>query len=338
MGALRKPAVWAVGLAVALALAVGGRPTVNFGPYWVDNPEADPVLLAGIGGADDPFSAEARGAGENAAGDPADDQGETPFLEAVGGPAGEESSEGWRVFVHVVAPGETVTSIAAKYGISKATILAANDLSNADRLYVGQKLTILSADGALHTVKRGESLWEIARLYRTDLEAIVVANAITNPNLLVPSQELIIPGIQAANIGSSIRSEQLVSADGRLLRAFSWPVRGRISSSYGPRWGRMHHGVDIAVNTGTQVKAAARGRVSFAGWGGDYGYLVVIDHGSGVETRYAHNSKLLVSAGQYVNRGQVIALSGNTGNSTGPHVHFEIRYRGNSVNPVQYLQ
>jgi len=187
-------------------------------------------------------------------------------------------------------------------------------------------------------VKQGESLWEIARLYRTDLDAIVEANAIANPNRLLPSQELFIPGRVAASIGSALRSERLVSSDGRLLRAFSWPVRGRISSPYGPRWGRMHHGIDIAVNTGTEVRASAAGRVSFSGWNGDYGYLVIIDHGDGVETRYAHNSRLLVSAGQYVTRGQVIALSGSTGNSTGPHVHFEIRFRGSSVNPINYLQ
>lgn len=335
MGALRKPALWATGLAVALALTVGGRPTVNIGPYWVDNPDEEPALAADSGADPGRYpSASPSGLEEATAG-----AGGVALFEAVGGPSEEdEEGGGLRVFVHVVAPGENVTTIAAKYGIEKETILAANDLPNADRVYVGQKLTILSTDGAIHTVKQGESLWEIARLYRTDLDTIVATNAIANPNRLRPSQELIIPGLVAASIGSSIRSEQLVSADGKLLRAFSWPVRGRISSSYGPRWGRMHHGIDIAVNTGTEVKAAARGRVSFAGWNGGYGYLVVIDHGNGVETRYAHLSKILVHVGQYVTRGQVIAHSGNTGNSTGPHLHFEIRHRGNSVNPIQYLQ
>ena len=326
MRVLRKPALWAVGLAVALALTVGGRPGVNFGPYWVDNPEVDPVFTAGPG---EPGLFFAAGDGEVEA---------EELYDAVGGPSDDEGEQGFHVFVHVVAPGETVSSIAAKYGIAKETILAANDLPSADRVYAGQKLTILSADGAIHKVKQGESLWEISRLYQTDLDAIVAANSLANPNRLIPSQELIIPGRVAAGIGSALRSERLVSSDGRLLRAFSWPVRGRISSPYGPRWGRMHHGIDIAVNTGTEVRAAAAGRVSFAGWNGDYGYLVVINHGDGVETRYAHNSRLLVSAGQYVTRGQVIARSGNTGNSTGPHVHFEIRFRGKSVNPLNYLQ
>ena len=99
----------------------------------------------------------------------------------------------------------------------------------------------------------------------------------------------------------------------------------------------MHYGLDIAVPTGTPIRAAAAGRVTFAGRRGGYGYLVIIDHGKGVETRYAHNSKLLVSAGDRVERGQIIARSGNTGNSTGPHLHFEIRYRAKAVDPYKYL-
>ncbi len=101
----------------------------------------------------------------------------------------------------------------------------------------------------------------------------------------------------------------------------------------------MHNGLDIAVSTGTPIKAAADGRVNFAGWNGGYGILVIIDHGNNVETRYAHNSRLNVKVGQKVNRGDVIAYSGNTGVSTGPHSHFEIRHRGGTpVNPQSYLK
>src|SRR5690606_2937439 len=216
--------------------------------------------------------------------------------------------------------------------------LAANDLPNANMITVGQKLNILTIPGALHTVKQGESLWEIARTYQADMNEIIAVNELENPDRIRPRQELVIPGANAARIGSAIRSERLISDDGRLMRAFSWPVSGRISSRYGPRWGRMHYGIDIAVNTGTPVKAAARGRVSFAGWNGGYGYLVIIDHGNNVETRYAHLSRIAVQVGQYVSRGSVIAYSGNTGNSTGPHLHFEIRYKGQAVNPLNYLQ
>jgi len=211
-------------------------------------------------------------------------------------------------------------------------------LPNANMITVGQKTQHPDDPGALHTVKQGESLWEIARTYQTDMNEIIAVNELENPDRIRPRQELVIPGANAARIGSAIRSERLVSDDGRLMRAFSWPVSGRISSRYGPRWGRMHYGIDIAVNTGTPVKAAARGRVSFAGWNGGYGYLVIIDHGNNVETRYAHLSRIAVQVGQYVSRGSVIAYSGNTGNSTGPHLHFEIRYKGQAVNPLNYLQ
>lgn len=266
------------------------------------------------------------------------------FDDAIGGPTEEEAAfvvarvSGPQILTHVVQKGETLTRIAAQYGIDSNTILAANDLIDANVLTVGQKLSILTEPGAIHSVKRGESLWEIARMYQTDIDTIARVNQLSDPGRIRPQQQLVIPGVQAANIGSAIRSEQLLSADGKLLRAFSWPVTGRISSHYGPRWGRMHHGLDIAVNTGTPVKAAAKGRVSFAGNNGGYGLLVIIDHGNGVETRYAHNSRINVKVGQYVSRGDVVALSGNTGSSTGPHVHFEIRLKGNSVNPLNYLR
>ena len=99
----------------------------------------------------------------------------------------------------------------------------------------------------------------------------------------------------------------------------------------------MHYGIDIAVGTGTPVRAAAAGKVTFAGWNGSYGYLVKIDHGTAWRL-VTHNSTLLVKAGQQVNRGSVIARSGNTGRSTGPHVHFEIRLNGKAYNPLSYLR
>ncbi|HWH15359.1 MAG TPA: peptidoglycan DD-metalloendopeptidase family protein [Miltoncostaeaceae bacterium] len=116
-----------------------------------------------------------------------------------------------------------------------------------------------------------------------------------------------------------------------------WPAAGTFTSPFGPRWGRMHEGIDIAVPTGTPVSAAAAGRVISSGWSGGYGNLVVIDHGGGIATAYAHNSRLLVSPGQSVGQGTTIALAGSTGHSTGPHVHFEVRVNGAAVDPMRYL-
>jgi murein DD-endopeptidase MepM/ murein hydrolase activator NlpD len=118
---------------------------------------------------------------------------------------------------------------------------------------------------------------------------------------------------------------------------FIWPVSGPVTSGFGPRWGRMHEGIDIAVPTGTPVVASAAGTVIVAGWMGGYGNLVVIDHGGGVATAYAHNSGVAVGSGQAVAQGQAIAYAGSTGNSTGPHVHFELRVNGAAVDPLGYL-
>ena len=118
---------------------------------------------------------------------------------------------------------------------------------------------------------------------------------------------------------------------------FIWPVSGPVTSGFGPRWGRMHEGIDIAVPTGTPVYASAAGTVIHAGWFGGYGNLVVVDHGNGIATAYAHNSGYAAGVGQQVAQGQVIAYAGNTGNSFGPHVHFEVRVGGGAVDPLGYL-
>lgn len=120
---------------------------------------------------------------------------------------------------------------------------------------------------------------------------------------------------------------------------YIWPTQGVFSSGYGWRWGRMHRGIDLANSTGTPIVAAKEGRVSFAGWhDGGYGYLVEISHANGSTTRYAHNSRLLVGQGQEVRQGEVISQMGSTGNSTGPHLHFEIIAPGmGAMNPLNFL-
>lgn len=118
---------------------------------------------------------------------------------------------------------------------------------------------------------------------------------------------------------------------------FVWPVQGVLTSSFGWRWGRMHEGIDVAVGSGTPVVASATGTVIVAGWTGGYGNLVVIDHGNGLATAYAHNTNVTVGYGQAVAQGQLIAYSGSTGNSTGPHVHFEVRVNGAPADPLGYL-
>ncbi len=118
---------------------------------------------------------------------------------------------------------------------------------------------------------------------------------------------------------------------------FIWPVSGTITSGFGPRWGRMHEGLDISGGSGTPIAAAASGTVIVAGWNGGYGQLVVVDHGGGLSTAYAHLSSIAVSVGQGVGQGSVVGGMGTTGHSTGVHLHFEVRIDGGAVNPIGYL-
>ncbi|MGH9005216.1 MAG: murein hydrolase activator EnvC family protein, partial [Acidimicrobiia bacterium] len=118
---------------------------------------------------------------------------------------------------------------------------------------------------------------------------------------------------------------------------FIWPVQGKITSGYGPRWGRMHTGIDIAARGGTAIQAAKAGEVIYVGWLGGYGNTVLVDHGEGVATLYAHQSRLAAVEGQVVNQGDVVGFVGTTGHSTGNHLHFELRVDAEPRNPRPYL-
>lgn len=137
---------------------------------------------------------------------------------------------------------------------------------------------------------------------------------------------------QAAAPTTSTGSGSTPSAGGLI-----WPIQGILTSPFGPRWGRIHEGIDIGAPTGTPIVAAASGTVIVSGWSGGYGNLLVIDHGNGMATAYAHNSGLVARVGQQVAQGQLVAYAGNTGNSFGSHLHFEVRINGSPVDPLGYL-
>jgi murein DD-endopeptidase MepM/ murein hydrolase activator NlpD len=139
--------------------------------------------------------------------------------------------------------------------------------------------------------------------------------------------------IQAAQAQSSSSSSPPSANPG----GYQWPVSGPVTSPFGWRWGRMHEGIDIAVPSGTPVHASAAGTVIYASWMSGYGNFVIVDHGGGIATAYGHNTSIAVAVGQHVDQGSVIAYSGSTGNSTGPHVHFEVRVNGAAVDPLGYL-
>lgn len=145
---------------------------------------------------------------------------------------------------------------------------------------------------------------------------------------------------QSASLAAAIRDAQgggASSTGSPSAAGLVWPVSGPVTSGFGMRWGRMHEGIDIAASIGTPVHAAAAGTVIYASWMTGYGNLVVVDHGNGLATAYAHASALLVHVGQPVAQGQTVSLVGSTGNSTGPHLHFEVRVNGVAVDPLLYL-
>jgi murein DD-endopeptidase MepM/ murein hydrolase activator NlpD len=150
---------------------------------------------------------------------------------------------------------------------------------------------------------------------------------------------------QSAALAAKIRSAQEPSSSSAgssgtgqpSAAGLIWPCDGVVVSGFGMRWGRMHEGIDIGCAFGAPNRAAASGTVIYSGWLGGYGNLVVIDHGNGLSTAYAHASSLLVGVGQSVAQGQTVSLVGSTGNSSGPHLHFEVRVNGSAVDPLLYL-
>lgn len=186
-----------------------------------------------------------------------------------------------------------------------------------------------------YVVQGGDTLWRLARTYKVDLELLMVVNKIQTPESLQIGQQLVIPldpGVKPQDLGPL---PQLAS---RSSLYFDWPLMGIITSGFGWRDQEFHHGLDLAAPPGTAVKAIEAGKVLFSGWKNSiYGNTVVIDHGSGITSWYAHNSKLLVKKGDWVKPGQVIALVGSTGRSTGPHLHLEIRIHDQTVDPKRYL-
>ncbi len=154
-------------------------------------------------------------------------------------------------------------------------------------------------------------------------------------------QEVDALAAQSASLAAAIRDAQArAGSTGTGTPSSSgliWPVNGTVVSGFGWRWGRMHEGIDISASSGTPIWAAAAGTVIHAGWLGGYGNLVVVDHGDGLATAYAHASAILVGVGQLVSQGETVSLVGSTGNSSGPHLHFEVRVNGVAVDPLLYL-
>ncbi len=244
------------------------------------------------------------------------------------------------IITYTIQAGDTVQAIADQFRLEATTILWANpEIEDApDLLRIGQVVTILPVDGVYHTVAEDDTLESIAEKYEAEVEAIVSCpfNNLPAPELgLAAGSQLIVPGGVKPFIPRVVTSYNGPVPEGaRGTGLFQWPALGVITQEY---W-YGHRAIDIGIPVGTAIRAADGGFVSFAGWTDvGYGYLLVIDHANGYATYYAHLSNFYVTVGQAVERGQVIASSGNTGWSTGPHIHFEIRYNGVPQHPRALL-
>ena len=253
---------------------------------------------------------------------------------------------------YTVGNGDTISSIANKFQISINTILWANNLTAFSLIRPGDKLTILPVSGTVYTVKSGDTVGKVALKFGVEENAIFKYNNIGSANGLRIGQTIIIPGgkkiadtsviakqptVSKTNNGAAAVIEKLINpskapASGA---AMLWPTVGhRITQYYSWR----HTGLDIANKIGTPLYAAESGTVEFSGWSNGYGNNIVINHGNGKKTRYAHASKLYVKVGEKVERGEQIAAMGSTGWSTGPHIHFEVMVNGAKLNPLNYIR
>jgi lipoprotein NlpD len=192
---------------------------------------------------------------------------------------------------------------------------------------------------AEHVVRPGETVYHIAHVYGVSVQRLLEANHLSDSRDLRVGQSLLIPGSYTyASLGGAESASGTMWNMPRAPRQFAWPLwSGTVTSGFGMRHGTMHDGVDISAPAGTTVHAADSGVVAFAGKLNGYGNTVIIRHSDNYVTVYGHNSRILVSEGSPVARGQSIAEVGTSGRTTGPNLHFEVRYDNHAYNPLSYL-
>ena len=242
---------------------------------------------------------------------------------------------------YVVEFGDTISDIAIRFGLAPETLMWSNPAlgDNPDLLRVGQELFILPIDGVYHQVGGDDTIAGIASTYKVDPQVIISyeLNELDPENPIIqPGQWLVVPGGTKPYVPRTVMAYSGEVPEGATQGSgiFGWPTSGTITQGY---WG-AHPGLDIAGWQGAPIAAADSGHVIAAGWDDTgYGYFVVIDHGNGFQTLYAHLQAYYVDAGVDVGKGETIAEMGSTGNSTGPHLHFEIRQGTVQRNPYGFL-
>lgn len=234
-----------------------------------------------------------------------------------------------------VRSGDTLWSIAKRAGLSVDELAKANDLSEGDILAVGRTLVLPGREQRYHKVAAEETLSHIAGQYNISVQQLMTANNISDADFINVGRMLSIPS-------DEVQQELPVSANGQASKiqigGWAWPVAGTITSLFGIRGASPHEGVDIGAVSGATINAPNKGKVVWAAPRGTYGNTVILDHDNGIRSLYAHCSKILVHEGQTINRNQPIALVGNTGRSSGPHLHMEILRQGIPLDPLLFLK
>jgi len=248
------------------------------------------------------------------------------------------------VVEYEVQSGDTVSTIGEKFGVSVDTIIWENSLKSVKDIKPGQKLDILPVSGVFYKVKLGDTIYTIAKNHQVDAQVVVdwPYNSFANDETfaLAVGQMIMVPdGIkpkEKVTTPTAPRYYANVPGAGLGTGQFAWPTSGGISQGYS--W--YHKAIDIANKSLPDVVASDGGTVIVTGWPSPwaYGNRVIIDHGNGYQTLYAHMSQIYVGMGQRVARGQAIGRMGSTGRSTGPHLHFEVRQGGSALNPLSFLK
>jgi len=270
-------------------------------------------------------------------------------LVVTSGSAARSASDGAAGTVTVVA-GDTVYAIARRHRVGVRAIISLNGLQPPYRLLVGQRLRLPASRG--HVVVSGDTVYGLSQRYGVDMSALVRLNRLPAPYRLKVGQALQIPSTvrapetvvatdEAARTPDAAAGEPApaVSSVGAGDGQFIWPAKGRLISVFGDKGGgKFNEGINIAAAPGSRIRATAAGTVAYAGNElRGYGNLLLIRHADGWMSAYAHNEELLVRRGDAVDRGQVIATAGRTGNVSRPQSHFELRRRGKAVDPLRYL-
>jgi lipoprotein NlpD len=237
--------------------------------------------------------------------------------------------------VHVVRPGETVWRIARAYGIDAADLMETNGLADARGLAAGAELFVPGATRVAEVPPADGTTPASLPVPPSAPGAAAIATGGPAAAAIAPPARAAAADRLPAPTASATTSSTARTAGGDAPLA--WPLEGVLYGRYGVRAGRRHDGIDIAAPEGTSVRAAAAGLVIYAGEQAGYGALVIVRHEGGLVTLYAHNSRLLVAEGERVRRGEPIARVGQTGRTTGPHLHFEVREGTRPKNPLLFL-